>query len=118
MSIDLVSLGMIMLLSTPFSVELSVCIGVFGWACPISTSVILIGISVFSLMNSAPNLALAADDITALITCEMFNTAPLFRGISSLPTLKNVLQLYLLLWIMRDTMRRYELLGSCWMLDI
>ena len=46
MSIDLVVLVMIMLLSTPCAVELSVCIGAFGWACPISTSVVRIGTAV------------------------------------------------------------------------
>ena len=39
-------------------------------------------------MNSAPNLASDADDITTLITCETFNTAPLLRGVSSLPAMK------------------------------
>ena len=118
MSIDLDALDMIMLLSTPCAMDLSGCIGVFGWACPISTSVVRIGTAVFELMNSSPNSASAADYITALITCETFNTAPLLRGMSSLPAMKNVLQLCFSLWIMRDTMRRYVLLGSCWMLDM
>ena len=88
MSIDLVALGMIMLLSTPCDVELSVCIGV---ACTISTSVVRICTAVFALMNSAPNSASAANDITDLITCETFNNAPLLRGVSSLPAMKKFL---------------------------
>ena len=55
MSIDLIALGMIMLLSKLCDVEFSVCIGVFGWARPISTSVVQVGADVFALMNSDPN---------------------------------------------------------------
>jgi hypothetical protein len=43
--------------------------------------------AVLALMNSAPNSASAADDITAFIICEIFNTAPLLMGISSEPAM-------------------------------
>ena len=38
-------------------------------------------------MNSAPSLASAADDITALIICNVLSTAPLLMGMSSLPAM-------------------------------
>jgi hypothetical protein len=43
--------------------------------------------AVLASMNSAPNSASAADDITAFIICEIFNTAPLLIGISSDPAM-------------------------------
>ncbi len=43
--------------------------------------------AVLALMNSAPNSASAADDITAFMICEIFNTAPLLVGISSEPAM-------------------------------
>jgi hypothetical protein len=43
--------------------------------------------AVLALMNSTPSSASAADDITALIICKIFNTTPLFMGISSVPAM-------------------------------
>ena len=89
MYIDLVALFIVLLFSTPCAVEFSVCGVVFGWACPISKSVVrIVNAAFFALMNSSPNSASAADDITALITCEMFNTAPILRGMSLLLSMK------------------------------
>jgi hypothetical protein len=41
--------------------------------------------AILALMNSALSLASAADDISALIICDMLSTAPLLMGTSSLP---------------------------------
>ena len=70
-------------MSSVCAVELSVWMGVRGCGCPISSSVCRIDTAVLALMNSAPNSASAANDITAFIICEIFNTAPLLIGISS-----------------------------------
>ncbi len=56
-----------------------------GW--PSSSSVLRIDTAVLALMNSAPNLASAAEDVTALIICDMLSTAPLLVGISSCPAM-------------------------------
>ena len=61
---------------------LSVCIGVRGCGCPISSSVLRAGTASRPLMNIAPISASAADVITALIIWAMFSTAPLFAGFS------------------------------------
>ena len=84
MSIDFVAFAIILLLMSPYAVELSVWIGVRGWGCPISRRVILVGTAVFALRKSAPNSALAADDITVRMICEMLSTAPLLGGFSLL----------------------------------
>ena len=81
------ALGRILLVSSACAVELSVWIGVCGCGCPISSSVFCMDTTIFALMNSAPSSASAADDITAFIICEMFNTAPLLMGISLLPAM-------------------------------
>ncbi len=64
-------------------VELSVlmCVCVCGW--PSSLSILHVDTAVLALMNSAPSLASAAEDITALIICNMLSTVPLLVGISS-----------------------------------
>jgi hypothetical protein len=61
--------------------------GVRGCGCPNSLSVCHMDTTVLALMNSTPSSASAADDITALIIFEMFNTAPLLMGISSVPAI-------------------------------
>ncbi len=43
--------------------------------------------AVLALMNNAPKLASEADDIAALIICEMLSTAPLLMGTSSVPAM-------------------------------
>jgi hypothetical protein len=51
---------------------------------PMTMRVCCMDTAVFALMNRAPNSASAADDMTAWIIWEMFRTAPLLMGISSL----------------------------------
>ena len=88
MSMTFNALGMILFVSSAFAVELSVCIGVSGWGWPSLTSVCRIETAVFALMNSAPNSASAADDMTALIIIwEILRTAPLLRGMFSFPAM-------------------------------
>jgi hypothetical protein len=80
------ALGRILLVSSAW-VELSVWMGVRGCGCSISSSVCRMDMAVLALMNSAPNSASAADDITAIIICEIYNTPPLLMGISSKPAM-------------------------------
>ncbi len=40
--------------------------------------------TVLALMNNAPSLASVANDITALIICDVLSTAPLLMGMSSM----------------------------------
>jgi hypothetical protein len=42
---------------------------------------------VLMLMNNAPSLASAADDITALTICKISSTPPLLMGMSSVPAM-------------------------------
>ncbi len=58
---------------------------VCGW--PSSLGILRIDTAVFALMNSAPSLASAVDNTTALIICNIMSTAPLLVGISSLPAM-------------------------------
>ncbi len=67
-------------MSSVCTVELSVWMGVCGCGCPNSSNVCRIDTAVLALMNSAPSLASAANDITVLIICKMFNTAPVVDG--------------------------------------
>ena len=57
--------------------------------CPISSNVVLAGISCRELRKSAPILASAADNITFLMIYEIFSTAPLSPGSASLLHMKN-----------------------------
>ena len=66
------------------AVALSVCIGVFGCSCPNSLSILRVGTACFALMKSALSLAMAADDMSALIICTMLRMAPSFSGIGAL----------------------------------
>jgi hypothetical protein len=83
MSIAFSALERILLVSSACAVKLSVWMGVRDCECPISSSVLHMDTAILALMNSAPSSASAADDITALIIYKIFNTAPLFMGISS-----------------------------------
>ncbi len=62
--------------------------GVHVCGCPISLSVRCIETAVLALMNNAPSLAFAADDITAFIICKILSTAPLLMGMSSVRAMK------------------------------
>jgi hypothetical protein len=74
------NVGRILLVSSVCAVELLVWIGVCGCGCPISLSVCCMDTAVLAMMNSAPDLASAADDITAFTICEIFNTALLLTA--------------------------------------
>ncbi len=87
MSMAFNALGINLLVSSAWAVELVVCMGVQVCECPISLRVCCMETAVLALMNSAPSLASAADDITALIICNMLSTAPLLMGMSSLPAM-------------------------------
>ena len=54
-----------LILTTPCDGVLSVCLSVGGCMCPISYRDWCAGIDSLKLMNSAPSLASAADDMTA-----------------------------------------------------
>ena len=87
MSMAFNALGIILLVSIAWAVDLLVCMGVQVCECPISLRVHCIKTAVLVLMNNAPNLASAADDITAFVICYMLSTAPLLMGMSSVPAL-------------------------------
>jgi hypothetical protein len=87
MSMAFNAFGIILLVSSAWAVELSVCIGVQVWGCPISLRVRCMETAVLALMNSALSLASAADDIAALIICNMFSTDLFLMGMSSLPAM-------------------------------
>ncbi len=70
-------------MSSACAVELSVWMGVCSCGCPNSSNMRCIDTAVLALMNSAPSSASVVDDITVLIICKMFNTAPLLMWISS-----------------------------------
>ena len=81
------ALGMILLVSNAWAVKLLGCMGVGVCGCPISSRVHCMETAVLASMNNASSLASAADDITALIRCNVLSTAPLFMGMSSLPAM-------------------------------
>jgi hypothetical protein len=49
--------------------------------------ILRINTAVIALMNNAPSLASAAEEITARIICNMLSTAQLLVGISSFPAM-------------------------------
>jgi hypothetical protein len=81
------ALGIILLVSSAWAVKLSVCMGMQVCGSPISLRVRRMETAVLVLMNNAPSLASMADDITALIICDMLSTAPLLMGMSSVPAM-------------------------------
>ncbi len=87
MSMAFNALGIILLVSSAWAIELSVCMGVQVCRCPISLRVRRMETAVLALMNSVPSSASAANDITALIICNMLSTAQLLMGMSSLPAM-------------------------------
>ncbi len=87
MSMAFKALGIILLMSSAWAVKLSVCMGVQVCGCSISLRVHCMETAVLALMNNAPSLASAANDITALIICDMLSTAPLLMGMSSVPAM-------------------------------
>ena len=87
MSMAFKALGIILLVSRAQAAELLVCIGVQVCGCPISLRVHCMETAVLALVNNAPSLASAVDDITALIICDMLSTALLLMGMSSVPAM-------------------------------
>ena len=66
-----------LLVTTPCAVVFSVCIGVDGCVCPISSRAWRAGIDYLQLMKSTPSPASAADDMTDLMILDIVTTAPL-----------------------------------------
>ena len=54
---------------TPFAVELSVCIGVGGFGCPISVSMFLRWTAPFALMKIPPSSDFAVEEMTDFMIC-------------------------------------------------
>ncbi len=87
MSMAFNALGRFFLASSAWAVKLSVQMGVRVRRCPISLRVCCIETAVLALMNNAPSLVSAADDIIALMICKILSTAPLLMGVSSVPAM-------------------------------
>ncbi len=68
--------------------ELSVCMGVAGGLCPISSNFILIYTASLAIIYSAASLASVADVITCLMMWVMLRMAPLLGGILALVDMK------------------------------
>jgi len=63
-SIDLDLCHFTVLFAMPTAVELSQCIGIGGWGCPISSSVSQKNVACLQLRNNAPSSASVADAAT------------------------------------------------------
>ncbi len=82
MSMALVCLGCTLPFMTASAIGLSVCIGMGGCLCPNSSSMILMYTASRAIMYSPASSASVADDMTFLMMCAMFSTAPLFGGMA------------------------------------
>ena len=80
MSMGLVCLGCTLPFMTASAIVLSVCSGVGGCLCPNSSSTILMYTASRAFMYSPASSASVADDMTFLMMCAKFSTAPLFGG--------------------------------------
>ena len=69
-----------LLVTTPCTVVLSVCIGVVGYVCPISSRDWRAGMDSLQFMNFAPSSASTADNMTTLMILDIINTAPFLVG--------------------------------------
>ena len=67
MSMALVRFGCILPLTTPSAIELSVCSGVGGCRCPISSRIILMYTALQAIMYNAASSASVADDMACLM---------------------------------------------------
>ena len=83
MSIAFAAFGMILFVTMPNAVMLSVLTGVGGLGCPSLNRVLCMSMAFGALMKSAPNAASAVDDMTALIICAVLRTTPLSGGKTS-----------------------------------
>ena len=81
MSIAFVCFGYILPLTTPSAIELSVCKGVGGCGCLISSSIILIYTASRAIIYRAASSASVAEVITCLMMCAILSNAPLLVGI-------------------------------------
>jgi len=79
MSMALGCLGCTLPFMTVSAIVLSVCSGVGGCLCPNSSSMILIYCFVHHYVGPTSS-TLVANDMTFLMMCAMFSTAPLFGG--------------------------------------
>ena len=70
--------GCILPFITASAVELSICIGMGGCLCPISSEMIMIYTASLDMMYKAANYASVANDITCFIMWDMLRTDPLF----------------------------------------
>ena len=83
MSIALVRFGVILPLTILSAIALSVCSGVCGCLCPISSRMILMYTASRAMMYMPASSASVADVMTCLMICAMLRTAPLFAGIAA-----------------------------------
>ena len=83
MSIAFVRLGCIVSLTTPSAIELSVCSGVGGCGCPISSRIMRMYTASRAIMYRPANSASVADDMMSLIMCAILIMAPLLGGMSA-----------------------------------
>ena len=65
---------------TASAIELSVCSGVGGCLCPISSKMILMYTASLAMIHKAANSASVAADMTCFIMWDMLRTSPLFCG--------------------------------------
>ena len=79
-SIAFVRFGCILTFTTASSIELSVCNGVGGCLCPISSKMVLMYTASLSIMYNATNYDSVADDMTCFIMCNMLRNDLLFCG--------------------------------------
>ena len=82
-SVDLILQAIMVSLTTPVAVELSVCIAEGGWGQPISIRVWCIGTIYLAVMKRAQSLASAADEMTNFMIWVMVKMGPLHRGTGS-----------------------------------
>ena len=80
MSIDFSRFLEMLLVTTPCTIVLYVCIGVGDCVCPLSSSNWRAGMNYLQLMKNSPSSDCAADDMTALMILDIVNTAPLLGG--------------------------------------
>ncbi len=80
MSIAFDRLGVIFALMTASAMVLSVCMGVAGCLCPISSNIILIYTASLAIIYSAASSASVADVMTFLMMWAMLRIAPLLGG--------------------------------------
>ena len=88
MSIAFDRLGVIFALMTASAMALSVCVGVAGCLCPISSNIILMHTASLAIIYSAASSASIANVITCLMMWAMLRMAPLLGGISALVDMK------------------------------